>query len=218
MRSALAWAKSKSATVAISVATHGVLLGLIVWLGIHVKVNQRPSSLADAAALLERAGGTHAVRLILPKMADVGTVPKVAPEDEREKSVAPARMKPKKAMGGQPMIAHDGNGTGDAATGNGSDAENITPSFPVYSPRPAVTDRSLLPATERKIVVDVNVDEVGAVVREVLVKGLGNKLDQIVLETVKGWRFQPATKEGKAVPTEAELIFPFGPATPISAG
>ena len=88
---------------------------------------------------------------------------------------------------------------------------------PGSTPEPGPADRSLLPASERKIVVDVNVDELGGVVSETLVKGLGNKLDQIVLETVKSWRFQPATVNGKPVSTEAELIFPFNPSYPITA-
>jgi outer membrane biosynthesis protein TonB len=45
---------------------------------------------------------------------------------------------------------------------------------------------------------------------------MGNKLDQIVLDTVKTWRFQPALENGKAVPTQAELIFPFNPSYPIT--
>lgn len=206
----------QSAAVVISLVAHGVVFAFVLWLGTRIKLVHVPSGLDNAVAMLEQAGGPHAVRLVLPKMADVGQVPKIAPEDNRPKNQAPVPQKPKKAMGGAPMTAHDGNGTGTAAAGNGADAENVTPSFPVYSPRPAVTDRTLLPAVEQKIVVDVDVDALGAVVHAVLVKGLGNNLDQIVLDTVKRWRFQPATKDGKPVPTEAELIFPFGPGTPIS--
>jgi hypothetical protein len=33
---------------------------------------------------------------------------------------------------------------------------------------------------------------------------------------VKTWRFQPATVDGKPVPTQAELIFPFNPSYPIT--
>ena len=42
------------------------------------------------------------------------------------------------------------------------------------------------------------------------------RLDQIVLDIVKTWRFQPATVNGKPVPTEAEVIVPFGPRYPIT--
>ena len=85
----------------------------------------------------------------------------------------------------------------------------------MFSPKPAVTERGLLPAAEEKIVVDVKVDEEGAMVSETLVKGLGNRLDQIVLETVKTWRFQPATVNGKPVETEAEIVFPFDLQYPV---
>jgi TonB family protein len=211
-------ARRGSGAVAVSLALHAAVFAGVVWMGTRIKVERVPSGLENTVAMLEQAGGPHAVKLVLPKMADVGQVPKVAPEDTRAKTMAPSQAKPKKAMGGEPLNAHDGNGTGNATAGSGSDAENVTPSFPVYSPRPAVTDRALLPATEQKIVVDVDVDELGAVVREVLVKGIGNRLDQIVLDTVKTWRFQPAMKEGKPVPTEAELIFPFGPGTRVTVG
>jgi outer membrane biosynthesis protein TonB len=36
------------------------------------------------------------------------------------------------------------------------------------------------------------------------------------LETVRTWRFQPATLNGKPVATEAELIFPFDLDYPIA--
>jgi len=218
MHSGLGKANRRPGPVAVSLVVHGVVFACVLALGARAKVVRPPSGLENTVAMLEQAGGPHALRLVLPKMADVGEVPKIAPEETRTKSLAPNPLKPKKAMGGAPVTARGGDGTGSADAGSGADAENVTPSFPVYSPRPAVADRSLLPATEQKIVVDVNVDELGAVVHEVLVKGLGNRLDQIVLETVKTWHFQPATKGGKPVPTEAELIFPFGPKTPVAVG
>ena len=64
--------------------------------------------------------------------------------------------------------------------------------------------------------VDVDVDDVGAVISETLVHGLGNRLDQTVLEIVKTWRFHPATVNGKAVASQAELIFPFNLDYPLT--
>jgi TonB family protein len=86
----------------------------------------------------------------------------------------------------------------------------------VFSPRPPVADRSLLPDSNREVVVDVKVSAAGDVLEATLVKGLGNNLDQIVLDTVKTWRFHPATVNGNAVATEAELIFPFNLSYPTS--
>jgi TonB family protein len=104
----------------------------------------------------------------------------------------------------------------DAVAGNGADAESANPAFPVFSPRPPVSDRSLLPASSQEVVVDVKVSANGDVLEATLVKGLGNGLDQIVLETVKTWRFHPATLNGNPVPTEAELIFPFNQGYPTT--
>ena len=220
MRSDTERARRGSASIAVSLALHGAVFAFVLYLGARISVVRTPAGVVNTVALLEQAGGPRALKLPLPRMSDVGVIPKIAPEQARPKIAPPAphETHAKKLNGGAPMKPQAGDGTGSAQTGSGSDAENVTPSFPVFSPRPAVSDRSLLPAVEQKIVVDVNVDSLGAVVREILVKGLGNKLDQMVLDTVKTWRFQPATKDGKPVPTEAELIFPFGPDTPVTVG
>lgn len=213
-------ARRGSASMVVSLALHGAVFAFVLYLGARIKDQRVPAHLENTMAMLEVAGGPRAfkVPVPLPRMSDVGQVPKIAPEQARPKiePPKPQEKRAKKPNGGEPMKPQNGDGTGSAATGSGADAENVTPSFPTFSPRPPVSDRALLPAREQKIVVDVDVDALGGVVREILVKGLGNKLDQVVLDTVKTWHFQPATKDGKPVPTEAELIFPFGPDTPIA--
>lgn len=105
-----------------------------------------------------------------------------------------------------------------SAAGNGSDQQSANPAFPVFSPRPPVADRSLLPRENKEVVVDVKVSATGDVLEATLVKGIGNALDQMVLNTVRTWRFHPATINGSPVATEAELIFPFNLSYPIAAG
>jgi TonB family protein len=99
----------------------------------------------------------------------------------------------------------------DPVPGDGPDAQSADPAFPVFSPRPEIADRSMLPSVERDVVVDVKVSAGGEVLEATVVKGIGNGLDEIVLRTVKTWRFHPATVNGNPVATEAELIFPFSP-------
>ena len=105
---------------------------------------------------------------------------------------------------GQPVAAPD-----TSVAGSGADRQNADPAFPVFSPHPPVSDRSLLPSSNQEVVVDVKVSAAGDVLEVTLVKGIGNGLDQIVLDTVKSWRFHPATINGNPVATEAELVFPF---------
>jgi outer membrane biosynthesis protein TonB len=49
-----------------------------------------------------------------------------------------------------------------------------------------------------------------------LVSGMGNALDQIVLNTVRVWQFHPAMRNGSPVPSSMELVFPFNRDYPIS--
>ncbi|MFT4111730.1 energy transducer TonB [Silvibacterium sp.] len=97
------------------------------------------------------------------------------------------------------------------AIGTGLSDEDATPAFPTFSPNPPVNDRSLLPSNETNIVVDVDVSADGIVLDEKLVRGLGNTLDQSVLDTVRSWHFHPATRNGSPVASVSELVFPMSP-------
>jgi TonB family protein len=81
-----------------------------------------------------------------------------------------------------------------------------------------VADRSVLPAIEQKIIVDVTISADGDVTDEKLVQGLGNDLDDVVLRTVKAWRFHPATLNGNSVASVEQLVFPFNRDYPSDDG
>lgn len=140
------------------------------------------------------------------------------PEARRTKKKAkPAAPAAEKASAAAPVPAAQ-NASAQAgiaapqqqgAFGAGTGSQDAEPAFPVYFPWPGVTDRSLLPSVEKKVIVEVTVDAVGDVTGEKLVQGMGNGLDQIVLNTVKGWRFHPATLNGTAIASVADVVFPF---------
>ncbi len=210
--------KYRGRAISLSLCFHAVILGLVLLAGAdflrhHLQVTQ-PVRVAS----IEIAGASHSVPLPFPHSLTATHTRHPAPyTDAAATTMLPLDQPQRKTSGGgSPRDPHAGDGSGAAQVRNGSDAEDEHPAFPVFSPRPPVTDRSLLPPSERKIIVDVDVDALGAVVHESLVQGLGNGLDQVVLDTVKSWRFQPATINGKPVPTQAELIFPFNPSYPIS--
>jgi TonB family protein len=116
-----------------------------------------------------------------------------------------------KATPAQSRLAQSGNPSPQQqqSAGFGSGTQDAEPAFPTYFPHPSVTDRSLLPAVEQKIIVNVTISPLGDVTDEKLVQGIGNNLDQIVLNTVKSWRFHAATLNGTAVASVEELVFPF---------
>ena len=204
-------------SVLLSLAFHLVAIALLVVLEtLPARRTIRPVPVV-VIAQLEIAGGAHALPIPLPPAPDSSHTRHPVPQtDASTRIILPVTQAARYSGGGAPPHPHMGDGTGQAARGNGSDSDIVTVAFPVFSPRPPVTDRSLLPAVEQKIVVDVTLDAQGNVVSETLVHGMGNRLDQLVLETVKTWRFQPATINAKAVATESELVFPFGPNYPTS--
>jgi protein TonB len=156
-------------------------------------------------AMLLYAGGTRAPR------TDALDGRKKRPQDTKQATDLAINKNPAPAQG-QPVAAPD-----TSVAGSGADRQNADPAFPVFSPHPPVSDRSLLPRSNQEVVVDVKVSATGDVLEATLVKGIGNGLDQIVLDTVKSWRFHPATINGNPVATEAELVFPFNlnyPTTP----
>ena len=201
----------------ISLGLHAVFFAGVFLFGARATIRIVQTAPPQFVARISNSGGSHAIRIILPTSQFAAHIR--TPDADAlssKKTILPMEVPPvKKSGGGSPKDPHHGDGSSKALFGNGSQAEDAYPAYPVFSPHPPVSDRSLLPSSPEKIVVDVTVDAAGQVVSQKLVKGLGTRLDQIVLDTVRTWRFHPAMVNGKPVPTEAELIFPFNLDYPI---
>lgn len=202
----------------VSLAMHGAFFASVVLFGTRAPIVIVKSVHPQRVADLAMAGGSHRIRIVLPT-ADMSAQVKDpdAYADPAKKTIIPMIVPEKqKSGGGSTRDPHHGDGSGKATHGNGPDSIDMTPAFPVYSPHPPIKDRTLLPETADRIVIDVTLDDAGQVVKETLVKGLGNRLDEIVLGIVKTWRFQPAKVDGKPVASEAEVVFPLDRNYPIA--
>ena len=204
--------------IILSLIVHGTFFVCVVLFGTRAQIILVKPVHLQRVADLAISGGSHRIRLVLPVSTMSAHVKDPdAHADSSKKTIIPMVMPPlKKSGGGSTAEPHHGDGSGKALLGNGPDNIDMTPAFPVYSPHPPIHDRLLLPQTAEKIVVDVDVDEGGQVVKETLVKGIGNHLDAVVLDIVKTWRFQPAKINGKAVASQAEVIFPLDRNYPIA--
>ena len=202
----------------ISLACHAAGLGLLLAGATRSILNEPKPSMSWRVAALQVAGGSRAVRLPLPEaLAASRSAKHPSIRDPITRPASPPReRRPAKASGTNAAAARPLDIGTNTVAGKGSDAQNTTPAFPIFYPNPAVHDRTLLPATERHVVVDVQLNVGGEVVSENLVKGMGNDLDRMAIEIVKTWRFQPATANGNAIPSEAEVIFTFSQRYPIS--
>ena len=75
---------------------------------------------------------------------------------------------------------------------------------------PPKPDLSVLPhGTRGDVVIDIVIDEDGKVVDTRVDQGLGHGVDEAVLAVVQTWTFTPATKAGKPVASEQQLLFHF---------
>jgi TonB family protein len=201
------WRRRLMGFVALSAALHLVTTAIVLMIEHRKRETQVVVQPAEKIypAMLSFAGGVKTEWTPQPPGR------KKHPQDAKKQTSDLATNRNPAPIAGRPVDAPHSD-----APGNGADQQNADPAFPVFSPRPPVTDRSMLPDVNREVVVDVKVSAAGDVLEATLVKGIGNGLDQIVLDTVKTWRFHPATVNGNPVATEAELIFPFNLSYPVA--
>jgi len=202
-------------TAWLSITLHGLLLAGIVAGSIHVRrtvvfAPMTRGSSQIAVVAVSRGALAAVLAAKSPAIPEKTQSPRTTAARHltplRTKSVAPSQsLQPSRLLIGQSSSGKSNPGV----TGQGSDAQSMYPAYPTVSPSPQVADRSLLPETTRKIVVDVNLGADGHVQQATLVAGLGNALDQLVLDTVHAWQFQPAMVNGQPVPSSIELVFPF---------
>jgi len=196
-----------------SIVAHSVLLMLLI-LTAHHAWQVRPVS---------TRGGQHAT--VLYWEGSVGTGVARTRQHGAER-VTPAKMIPRNSPVTPPhdrqpdpdaqeasnaaAASSAGSSTSQSrSNGTGNGDQDATPAFPVYSPSPHI-DRSLLPKADENVVVDVSVSALGEVLDERLIHGLGTNVDQTILDTVRNWKFHPATVDGNPVSSVAELVFPLG--------
>ena len=91
--------------------------------------------------------------------------------------------------------------------GKGSDVPGcITPPHATYQADPEYTEKERKKRHQGTVILSLVVDTEG-LPRDVEVSHstLTPKLDQAAIDTVKKWKFSPATKDGKAVATKIEV-------------
>ena len=181
-----------------SVAIHlGVVLLLVFGAGVAVKVSEplrMPGTRDGERMLLSYSpGGKSATgELVAKHLPTRHASPKPLPS-------APQVQAPSTA----PQMAEAGPGTsGASGLGDG----DIRIALPQFNPRPQPDLSSLPHGASGNVVVDVVIDNEGRVATLTLVKGLGRPIDDAVLQTVHTWVFTPASKDGKVIASEQEIL------------
>jgi hypothetical protein len=195
-----------------SLVMHGALLALLLLGGRHAwKVRPVTSKGGNHATLLywNSGVGTGLAKTHSSSRVNVSPAKKMSHSNPLARQTPEPVKQQAKQQAAEVSAGSAGSSTSQSQlSGSGTGTQDATPAFPTYSPNPPVRDRSLLPQSETNVVVDVNVSAQGEVLDEKLVSGLGNGIDQIILDTVRGWKFHPATVDGNPVASVSELVFP----------
>jgi TonB family protein len=85
----------------------------------------------------------------------------------------------------------------------------------ILGKRAVATEAAVKAGVWGDVIVDVEVDEKGNVVDARVVRGLPMGLDRQALDTVRTWKFKPATQDGRAVKARTNVTVTFAqPASP----
>jgi TonB family protein len=103
--------------------------------------------------------------------------------------------------------------TARAGTEYGSLSQGISsgtearPALPLVFPDPAVFPWQVPKGLQGDVIVEVTIDEQGAVTETRLLQSLEPGIDEKVVATVRNWRFKPATVDGVAISSRQDVHF-----------
>jgi TonB family protein len=89
--------------------------------------------------------------------------------------------------------------------GSGSEAR---PALPLVFPDPAVYSWQL-GGLQGDVIVEITIDEQGAVTQTKVLQSLRDEIDEKVVATLRNWRFRPATVDGVAISSRQDVHFHF---------
>ncbi len=105
--------------------------------------------------------------------------------------------------------------TAGSAYGSLSDGasagEEVRPALPSVTSEPRINAEDLLGIAEGNVVIEITIDESGAIVSKAVVKSMGPALDAKVLAALESWRFHPATRDGVPIPSKQDVVYHFKP-------
>ena len=86
--------------------------------------------------------------------------------------------------------------------------DEIRPALPTATSDPVVWPWQL-PASGGNEVIEIVIDERGEIVNKTVLQSLGPDIDSKCLAALENWHFQPATRNGRPIPSKQDAIFPF---------
>jgi TonB family protein len=201
--------KRQAASLSVSLAVHLLFLGWLLHSPAPIFV--APSSVAkgQSGSSLTRIyfGGDSGVSQEQPKPARVTL-------QRPSKTASAHRMEPppaKQEAGNEiasirPSGPAAGSLYGSLSYGTLTGPE-IRPALPIVSPDPVFG--SDLAGMAGDVIVEVTIDETGAIVQKIVLQSLGAAVDAKVLAALEKWQFTPASKNGVPIPSKQDVYYHF---------
>ena len=200
--------RRQRASLAVSLASHLALLGWILHAPapLFIAPSSVTSSESGRSATPIYFGGSRGVTLkeTRPRLTWRQTksqLAQLAPPDA--KAQAGDELKPE--VSSDPASAGSPYGSLSYGTFVGPE---VHPAWPVFAPEPALPF-DLRASITGDVVIEITIDEQGAVVHTAMIHSLDPTLDEKVLAAVVQWRFHPATKDGAPVASKHDVYYHF---------
>ena len=91
------------------------------------------------------------------------------------------------------------------------DGAEIRPALPARTFEPHVSAEYLHGIAEGNVVVEITIDENGAIISKTVVQSMGTAIDSTVLAALENWHFHPATRDGVPIPSRQDVVYHFKP-------
>ncbi|HEY9137817.1 MAG TPA: TonB family protein [Terriglobus sp.] len=181
----------------VSVGTHALVIAVAVLLAVKapraVRVKLPGSANGKHTLLTYSIGGQES--------AAASAAPKKAAE-AKVKAPVMAKVAPAPVPEAKPETEKGSGSSGLSALGSG----NVRIAIVKVFPRPAPDLSSLPHGKGGNVIMDAMIDAHGAITKLTLEQGLGDPIDQQVMATVRGWSFDPATRDGQPIASEQEIV------------
>jgi hypothetical protein len=86
--------------------------------------------------------------------------------------------------------------------------DEVRPALPVATSDPVVYPWQL-PAIAGNEVIEITIDDRGEIVNKIVLQSLGPEIDNQCLAALENWHFHPATRNGIAIASKQDAVFPF---------
>jgi protein TonB len=146
-----------------------------------------------------------------PVKMNPSRAPRSAQSSHPSVRLAPAPVSSAPASGGDsapPQSAPASNESSDAGGIGAADDPDAGGARAVYAPAPEIPDDLREEPLTAEAVAHFTVSRDGAVAVALTTSTPNSRLNQVILKTLKSWRFEPAVKDGAAIDTEFDIRIP----------